>query len=422
MFHEPIHKKSGERGSVLVVTMLVLFVLSIIGTSLSLMSSTDLRISGNQRNTSRALTVAEAGLNEAIHRLVLPNPTTVSVGGWTGNAAISDTEPYDPNWEVRFYLASPASVPPGGGSIVTTGTVQNPGGATFMEYSRPSGTDDVLTIVHKWDDDDNDNVRDPDEIVRYDPEQIPPENLTSGFPVEIVTVTGRAGQAKRTIQAEVTRRVLAARTLGALYTDKAIDVTGTPAFCGNNHDVAIPPGTTPNACFAFHLGTGALPGITTTGDEVDVQGNASDVIGEPAPTDTSSTNPFYSLAEVLGISQSQLNQILSDPHNTSIVDPLDGITYIQGDASINSNLTGIGLLYITGDLTANGGFEYTGLIYVEGDLQFTGNPWILGSVIVRGTGDFQFGAGNAAVLYGKDAIQQAIGQFMPALVLSWREL
>jgi hypothetical protein len=410
-----------DNGSILVVTLLILFAVVVIGSTLAMVSSMDLKIAGNQRVTAQALPVAEAGLNEAIQRIAIKNPTIMTVGGWTGNVAIGDSKPYNPNWEVRLYLTGPGSAPAGSGNIVTTGTIQDPS-QPYLQYSTANGGNGLLTIRHKWVDRDGDGVRDPDEIVRYDPAVVPPENFASGFPVEIVTVTGRRAMGERTIQAEVTKRTLLARTLGAIYSDHAVDITGDPSICGYNHDVNTAVGTTPNACFGDHMATGNLPGITTTGDDVHISGAAADVLGDPAPTDSASTNPWYTLAEVLGLSQGEIDQILANADNTTITNPFDGITYIDGDANIMSNTVGSGLLYVTGDLMAAGTFIFKGLIYVEGDLQFTGTPWILGTMIVKGTADYTFSAGNAAVLYSKDAIQQYVGQAMPAIVLSWREL
>jgi hypothetical protein len=409
-----------EEGNILVVTLLILFAISVIGGTLAMISSVDLKISGNQRKTTQSLFIAEAGLNEAIHRISLPSPTNVTVGGWTGDAAISDSEPYDPNWTARIYLTSPASAPAGGGSVYSTGTIQDPN-QPYLTYSEPTGVDNVLTIQHKWRDQDGDGSRDANEIVRFDALQIPPENFTSGYPVEIVTVTGRAVDGERVIQAEVTKRTIVARTLGALYVDKAVKITGSAAFCGYNHDVATPAGTVPNACVAWHLPSGELPGVTSTGDVINVMGSA-DVLGYPTPTDPAPTNPFYSLAEVLGFTDEEVADLLANADNTSIVDPLNGVTYIQGDANIASNLTGEGLVYITGDLHSAGDFNFRGLIYVEGDVHFTGEPWILGSLVVRGTSDFNFSSGNAAVLYSKDAISTALSKAMPCFVLSWREM
>lgn len=412
---------TAERGSALIMAIVTIFALTAIGSMLAMIASVDTKISGNQKVSTEALYAAEAGLSEAVHRLALRNPTTATVGTWTGNVAIADVEPYDPNWTARIYMLSPGAAPAGGASDFHTGTFQDMSGS-YADYSRMTGTDDVLTIQHKWEDLDSDGLRDPDEIVLYDAAKMPPENFSTGFPVEVISVTGNAAQhGTRRVEAEVTRLPIIGRTRAALYVDKAISVSGTPAFCGWNHDINTPAGKAPMLCFAWHLGTDHLAGITTTGDEIDFKGAGWDCEGDPAPTDTSATNPFFSLAQVLGISQSQLDRLLASADNTSIVDPLDGITYIKGDAKINSNLTGEGLIYITGNLKGNGNFRYKGLIYIEGDLQFTGSPWILGSMVVNGTADFSFAAGSAEILYSKDAIQQSISQFLPMMRLSWRE-
>jgi hypothetical protein len=51
-----------------------------------------------------------------------------------------------------------------------------------------------------------------------------------------------------------------------------------------------------------------------------------------------------------------------------------------------------------------------------------GNCWVLGSIVVRGRSDFNSSAGNAGIVYSAEAISQYIGQYMPMIVLSWREL
>lgn len=413
-------RRTDERGNVLVVTLLVLFAISVIGFTMAMVSSMDLRISGNQRTTTQSLFVAEAGLNEAIHRLSLPNPTNVAVAGWTGNVAIGDSPPYNPDWEARIYLTAPGSAPAGNANLYTTGTIQDPS-RPYLRYSESSGTDDVLSIEHKWRDLDGDGARDANEIMRWDPMQIPPENFNSGFPIEVVTVTGQSADGERVIQAEVTKRTVVVRTLGALYCDKAIRLTGDCDFCGYNHDLNTPPGTVPNACNAFHLASAHLPGVVTTGDDVKTQGSAN-VAGNPQPINMDPTNPFYSLSEILGLTPNEVADLLANADNTSITDPCNGITYIKGDAKITSNFTGEGLIYVTGDLSGAGSFKFKGLVYVEGDLKYTGTPWILGSVVVRGTSDWNFSAGNAAVLYSRDAITQALSGAMPCIVLSWREM
>ncbi len=426
--------RRGESGNVLIITLMILFAISTIGITLASVSTMDLKISGNQRASTQALFAAEAGLNEAIHRLTIADPTTVTVGGWTGNVAISDDEPYDPNWTVLLYLDSPASVTAGTGSIHTTGTIQDLTG-DFIEYSAPSGTEGVLTIQHKWIDRNGDGSRDQNEVVRYDPSSVPPENFITGNPVEVVTVTGRSGSGTAVIRAEVSKEQAYVRTLGALYVDKAIKLTGSCAFCGYDHHYDTPVGTPVSKpgsssgksgggmvlCDSYHHTIGHLPGVTSTGDEVKAQGSA-DIKGYPQPVDNSAGNPFYSLSETIGLPQEEVNRLLTRADHSKIEDPLDGITFINGDAVINSNLTGEGLLYVTGDLHAAGNFVYKGLIYVEGDVHLTGSPWILGSMIVRGTSDFNFSAGNAAILYSSEALSRALDSVMPVVMLSWQDM
>lgn len=418
------HPMNGQSGSVLVIALFLIFAVAALGSVLAMVSTTDLQISGNQRVSTEALYAAEAGLSEATHRLSLPNPTVETVNGWTGNISIADTTPYDPNYKARIYMTTPAGAPAGAGSEVHTGTLQ-PLNGSYLNFSAPSGTEDVLTVEHKWKDLNGNGVRENGEIVLYDTNRIPPENFASGFPIEVVTVTGKAGGGTRKIQSEVTKIGVAANALGALYIDKAIRVSGTPQFCGYDHSIAIVDETEPMACFAWHEASGHKPGITTTGDEVRRQGNAHRILGDPTPTDTSSVNPWYSLAQVLGISQSELQKLLDNADFTSVPGtgtPMDGVTYIQGDATLNANRTGSGLCYITGNLRINGDFIYRGLVYVEGDLASNGNPWVLGAVCVNGTGDFNTSAGNATILFSSEAIQTYIGQLLPMIQLSWREL
>jgi Tfp pilus assembly protein PilX len=409
---------NNERGNILVIALLLVFATCIIGGAVAMMSSTDLKISGNQELGTQAQFVAEAGLAEAMHRLAVAYPTNVTIGGKQVNISIADAPPVDPTYKAYIQLTTPAANPTFAGTTMTAGTLQDLNG-DFMDYSKSAGTTDVLMVQHKWRDVNGNNTRDAGEVVLYDTNKTPPENLISGNPIDVITVTGRAGTGKRTIEAEVTHMRLKFKTNGALYTDKATTVSGSSVFCGYNHNVLMPSGTVLNACYAYHLGSGHLAGVATTGDVVDEKGsNKTD--GSPV-TNTDAANLWYTLPEALGVTQNECNDLLANADNTSIIDELDGVSYIQGDAKCNAQVIGHGLLYVTGDLTINGGFQYWGMIYVEGDCKITGTPWIMGTVMVKGSADFQFSAGNCGIVYSEDAIQQYVGGLMPMQVLAWRE-
>ena len=409
---------NNERGNILVIALLLVFATCIIGGAVAMMSSTDLKISGNQELGTQAQFVAEAGLAEAMHRLSVAYPTNVTIGGKQVNISISDQLPIDPDYKAYIQLTAPGDNPTFVGNTMTAGTLQDLNG-DFLDYSKDSGTDEVLMVEHKWTDLDADGTRDAGEIVLYDPNKSPPTNYATGNPIDVVTVTGRSGTARRTVEAEVTHMRLKFKTNGALYTDKACTVSGSSVFCGYNHNVAMPAGTVLNACFAYHLTSGNLAGVATTGDVVDQKG-ANKTEGQPV-TNTDVDNLWYTLPEALGITQNECNDLLANADNTSIVDDLEGITYIQGNALISTKMSGHGLIYCTGDVIINGGFEYWGMIYIEGDCKIVGTPWIMGTVMVKGSADFQFSAGNCGIVYSEEAIQQYVGGLMPMQVLAWRE-
>jgi hypothetical protein len=174
------------------------------------------------------------------------------------------------------------------------------------------------------------------------------------------------------------------------------------------------------------IATGCVPGVLTTGDIVDRRGS-TDLQGSPTPLDTLSTNQFLSLAETLGLTQAELDEILAnaDYHSSRDADPLDGITYFVGDAtgaeSFN-NTTGSGLLYVTGNLDVSGDLSWKGLVYVEGDFKITGTPWVLGAVVVKGVSAYAFSGGDPTILFSSEAVEYFIRQHLKYVEIGWKEV
>jgi hypothetical protein len=405
-----------ESGMALAITVILLLSLAAMALTAAMVGSTDLLVAGNQRSNSAALDVAEAGVAEALNRMSLRPGTQVPVGGAMVDASIQDpSDPPSPNWKAHIYLTPIGSAPAAPAGEMSTGTVQAPG--HYLQYSDPSNTKDAVLIEHKKRDFNGDGV---DEVVLYDPSQVPPENPTEGTPVEVVTVTGHKGLARRTVQVEAIRFPIHPNVTAALSADRSVDLRGNVTVCGHDHRLDTPRGTQLPACSpTWDEVSGNLPAVMTTGDAVMRRGT-TDLLGSPTVTDTSSTNHFYSLAEAMGVTTSELNDILADPDQTtdSAAGPYEGVTYIQGDASFNG-INGEGLLYVTGDLTLAGNFTWVGLIYVEGTLKNTGNSWILGGVMARG--DLQvsvdFGAGTPVVLYSSEALVQMLTRSMRYVTL-----
>lgn len=422
-----------ENGAALVFAILIVVALFVLGSGMAILSRTDIDISRNQRMDVQALYVAEAGVEEALYRLSLPWPTAMDVNGSSINAAIADTsKPIDPNWTVRVFLATPGSEPTATGTDVHTTTIQPE--ADWLEYSSDSDLDMALTIEHKWKDLDDDGTRDDGEIVLYDASKFPPENFNTGSPIEVITLAGTRGNAERNILVEAVRYPLNINARAALFCDRGIDVRGNVEVCGHDHALLTPYDTTIPACMAWEycsgrtncIATGCVPGVMTTGDEVDRRGS-SDIQGSPTPMDTSSSNQFLTLAETLGLTQPEVDEILAnaDYHSSYDADPLDGITYFIGDAVAGqkfNNCVGSGLLYVTGDLDVAGNLSWKGLIYVEGDFRITGTPWVLGAIVVKGTSDYAFTGGDPAILFSSEAIDYYIRQHLKYVEVGWKEL
>jgi hypothetical protein len=427
--------ENNEQGIGLVIAILSILALFALGTAMAFLVRTDVNISKHQTLYTEALYVCEAGVEEALHRLALTDPTSIMVNGSTINAAIRDTvEPYNPEWKVRIFLAAPGAEPSPAVNEYHTVTIQDAG--SWLEYSSAGDLGTALTIEHKWRDLDGDGVRENGEIVLYDVSRYPQENFTTGSPVEVITVVGRSATAERTIMVEATKFPVTANVLAALMCDMGVDVRGEVSICGHDHSIDTPPYTMIAECQDWEYcgppvhsrcdDGGCLIGIITTGDEIDKRGT-TDVSGHPEPEDTSSLNHFYTLPEALGLTQEEVDVILGGADWRDVQNNRwqDGITYIENAGGSEAKWNtggGSGLLYVTGDFATEGNFTYTGLVYVEGDYRLLGTASILGSVIVKGVSEYAFTGGNPCILYCSEAISGGLSRHLGYIKIGWKEI
>jgi Tfp pilus assembly protein PilX len=411
--------KNDQSGAALIIAIMMLFGLAAMGAAAVMLSSTDAVVAGNDRRYRAALDVAEAGVSEAMHRLSLRPGTMVTVGGNQMDASIRDaSNPPDVNWQARIYGGN--NPPASSGSIFNTVSVQDANDA--LDYTDASDPNRAITIRHKTRDFDGNGTN---EVVLYDAGLIPPENPFTGFPVEQVLVTGRSGRASRRVMVEAIRFPINPNVQSALMCDGFVDLRGTVTVCGHNHRMDTPVGTQRPACSpAWDDVDGHLHAVMTTGGPVTTSGSV-DLLGSPTATSVDAGNPFPSLAEALGLSQDELQDMLdnADRYDLSSGPPWDGITVINGDITINGG-SGTGLLYVNGDLDLRGNFAWRGLVYSEGNLSNDGNTWILGAMVARGraNGGVDFSAGTPTVLYSRDMLNFALTAAMDYIVLSWKEI
>jgi hypothetical protein len=182
-----------------------------------------------------------------------------------------------------------------------------------------------------------------------------------------------------------------------------------------------------------------LPGAWTTNDPVTV---ISDVYGGTnmeAWKDESAGNVWLTLAQLLGLTADELQDVLdkadvtyADTTETGVQVKLNaapqGIIYIDNaatgkelkiDTSTPSATNGWGLMYVTGNLDAQT-LNFKGLIYVEGTIKLSGNFWVLGAMAVKGGNPSASGGGT--FLCSKDALDQKIGDAMDHIIISWKEV
>ncbi|MEK7330257.1 MAG: hypothetical protein AAB113_05590 [Candidatus Eisenbacteria bacterium] len=391
-----------ERGIALVMALLVLLVISLLAATLMMSINVDTKIANFSTRQIQALNIAEAGVAEAVSRIRSGDIPTNS------NA----------KQVAQIFNTIPGSVPVLGTDSVALATKQPTG--QWLTYTTANKSDSVLTVTYKT------NAA-KTLIYKYDPTKNPAIQTSSGYPIYVVTSTGRKGSAYRRIVTEVIQKPFNANVKSAIAAEVGIDFSGNSDVCGFNHSIDTPTGDEIPACNNDHLGFGDLPGSWSSGSIS--SGGSSVQNGTPVNNNPNQTGFYAGPWEALGMSQSEYFSwigapLSSEPANPRGVYYLDNnsVTQDQSGSFAYQGGDGEGLLYVDGDLTVNGNFNFRGLIYIEGNLKINGTCWILGGMIVKGKARIKIANGSCAILYSGDAISQNIAKYGGQFVtLSWRE-
>ena len=460
-----------EKGMVLPLGLMFLAIIAIMGTTAVIVTTTDLKIGSNYRASVQAFYVAEAGIQEALHRLNIDSGDGNFIGetgdtptpGWGRYIVLQidqDMFKEDPDWDLSdnglnddFDNDEDGTTDETGETYSETATIQTVNGSE-LNYR-------WVKIRYKIEDAQYNNGTDNNEVVLYGQDfgygsDAP---ASGGDPVVIITAMGNAANnSTSTIEMEVTRKVLNITVDGALQTNDSVDLTGNITISGFDHELSTvsqdwnDSGTadytgdgydndgdvdtdetqatatdtpkTPEDKIDYgakHRASGHKPGIYYKyGQSISNQGATDRVYGKPSSSTFTGSikDPWL----MLGLTQSEWNDLLASPDHTTIASPLNGITKITGDATLTANDDGEGILYVTGDLDFDGGPTYKGLIYCEGDIIGNGGPFILGTVASKGGGEASsLGTGNFTILYSSAALEKT-NQWMDFVILSWRQV
>jgi len=397
-----------ERGVALVIALIVLLVLSLIAAALMLSLNVETDISAHDERRLRALSIADAGVAEAISRI--------------RSGEVPDT--LNPNMTTQIFLVASGSVPVLGSDSTGLATAQ-PAGRWLM-YSTAGRSAQALTVTYK-----TDPTR--TKIYRYDRTQDPPVQTTSGSPIFVVTATGKVGSDTRTVVSEVFRNPIQLAIPGALTADAEVHyIGGNAAICGYNHVFNTPTGAGSDgrfgspSCIPYEVGSDDKVGCWSS-DSVYSSGVSTEA-GVPVPDLNYQTGYPAGPWEIIGMTQSEFMTWIGPPHDPEPAS-LDGPIYLDNDAVPQngsgswglSSTGGEGFLYVDGDLSLSSTFAYKGLIFINGDLSFSGHGWVLGAVFAKGASHLVKLGGGGTILYSKDAVTQALTKYQKLSTLSWRE-
>jgi Tfp pilus assembly protein PilX len=398
--------RPGQEGMALVLAIMVLLVLTVIGAALMANVNTETKIAGLKVRDTQALSIAEAGVQEAMLRIK--------------NGDVPDN--LNPRNVTMIFNQVAGSIPAVGADTTALPTLQTAG--SYLNYST-AGKNALTTLSMHY-------KTKAGAILRYDDTANPKINTSTGNPIWVVQSTGTEGGSSRTVYAEVCRSKFNVLAKGAVVANVAISFKGNISVCGHDHRADTPAQVGPGACDAsWHAAnphTTCMPGAWST-NAVGQQGSPY-VSGSPAAPQTYQTGFYSGPWDCLTMTQTDFwawvgARVSSEPS------PPVGIYYLDNDntkqnASGNFSYNGgdgEGFLYVDGDLRLNGNFTYRGMIYCEGDLSINGNCWILGGIVVKGKTTVKIANGSAIILYSADSIQQKLSKYGGNLrTIAWREL
>jgi hypothetical protein len=421
-----------ERGSILLICLLIMSLLSLIGMIALNVTSTELKSAGNQKVALQSFFAAESGLSEAMRRLKLPSVSP----DYLGDAAALVV----PNWSAYLLTSDAWSIAdePSYDSDLTnyipiSGNLLN---TTIQANSKQSDMSYFVRIRHKREYDaeksghttgyphyfDNDGtLLDNTEasrgnVIYYgygDPSQpakalqFTSSSATQHAPVEIVTIYGMSGDHLSVTEAEVVRNPGIA-VVGAIYSKGDLTGNGNSATisgadnCGIVSDVP--------AIYTLDPATSSISGASVVG--VVDHGTGDLDLGHYVDTLKESTSTMIALtADVNGAAYGDAGSFVTVYSETS--GNVGGLKM--------SNVDGFGNLIIEGDLTLGGGFTWTGLVVVTGTVTFNGGGSgvnITGAVM---SGDAVSLNGGLEIYYDSCAVGESLNALGYDLI-NWRQL
>jgi Tfp pilus assembly protein PilX len=362
-----------QNGFLLVAALTLLSVLTLMGTTAFLLSSTHLKIGGNFRNSQSVLQVAMGGAERA--REALRQENLVSSNKESLSDELASSTRKGANGILNGYTSTTDDLP------IVSGTLN---GVSYSAYVTNDSVDGISNTTD------------------------------SNGKVLITTVATGPGNSKAIVQTIVGLYSLPSSP-AALYSKDDVTLNGTSIHISGT-----------NACDAS---TSIAP-VYTVDPATTTQNGSPDLTGSPSAPQHGTTNiDIASYAETLKASAT--TTVTSDESGTSYGSSSNYVTVYsdatqQADGELRlNNVTGYGILVVKGNLQLAGNIDWTGIILVTGVITSSGG----GSNSKNITGQIYAGSsalgdstisGSVTIGYDSCKVKQALaGQAFK--VSSWKQ-
>lgn len=360
----------GEQGFLLVASLTLLTALTLLGTTAYLVSSTDIKIGGNFRNSQLTLQAAMAGAEHGREALRVANLAT-SVSSFSDDLAAR----VGPNGVLDGYTPTTDDV------ALASGTIGSGGGsASYVAYLTNDAGDGHTNTT-----DTNNRVR-------------------------IVSVATGPNNSKATVETIVTFYTGPA-TLAAIYSKGNVTGNGSALSINGNDNCnetdPLPPIYTKDPSTTSLNGDPTLSGSPESGTEnIDIEAYLDSLKGGAT--------------------------VLTDDQNNQSFGSSSNYVKVYADATQMNparirfqNTTGYGILLVKGDLSLGGGFNWNGLIIVTGTLTLNGGGSginITGTVISGDATDETVDInGNIDIKYDSCEKKKALAS-SPLTLVTWKHV
>lgn len=364
----------GEKGYMLVAALTLMTGLTLLGTTAYILSSTDIKVGTNFKNSQQVLQVAMAGTERA--RELLRQENLTSSNSTTFNDELSDNQRNGPNNVLDGYSATSDDDP------IATGTINGIAYSAYLTNDSIDGTSSTTDSNKK---------------------------------VMITTVATKTSDNSKAVVQTVVQLYTGVTSPATIYSKGDVTGNGSSLTISGTDECGVESALAPVYTMSPAV-TGLNGNPTLTGSPSTPQSGSLD-LAIPAMISSLKGGAHYTLTDDTNNatygSSSSYKIVYS---NTSSPANVNGLKL--------NNVTGYGILLVDGDLVLGGGFTWYGPIVVTGSVTLNGGGGGINihGQILSGTStltDVTINGGNV-INYNSCDLKKAFAS-QPLVVVNWKQ-